>query len=138
MCSPTTSAFLMRFAFQNVHRRHGSFNAHRIAAESGGMRAGDPVHELGARQHHAQRHAGGNALGDGDDVRLNAGVLDGPPFSAASRAALDFIGDQQNAVLIADAAQFAHELGGRRHVAAFALDRFNEDGGALLPAAEWS
>ncbi len=87
------------FAFQNVHRRHGSFNAHRIAAERGGMRSGNPVHELRASQHYAQRHAGGDTLGDGDNVRLNAGVLDGPPFAAASCAALDFIGDKQDAVL---------------------------------------
>ena len=88
-----------------------------------------------ASKHHAQRHAGGDALGDGNDVRLNAGVLDRPPFAGASRAALNFIGDEQNAVLIADAAQFAHELGGSGQVTAFALDRFNKDRRALLPAA---
>ena len=60
---------------------------------------------------------------------MNASVLDGEPFAGAGDSALYFVGDQQNAVLVADAAQFLHENGGRYHVSAFALNRLNEHGG---------
>ena len=55
-------------------------------------------------------------------------MLDGPPLAGASDAALDFIRDQQNAVLVANAAQFFHEDRGSDYVSAFALHRFHEDG----------
>ena len=88
---------------------------------------------ISARAHgDAERHAGSNALGHADDVRLHAGVLDGPPLAGAADAALDFVGDQQNAVLVADAAQLLHEDRGSDHVSAFALDGLNEDGGDFL------
>ena len=103
-----------------------------IAAKGRRVRAGLPVHDLGARHADAERHAGRDAFGHADDVGLDAGVLDGPPLAGAARAGLHFIGDQQDAVLVADAAQFLHEDGGGDDVAAFALDRLDEDGGYLF------
>src|SRR5580704_913680 len=63
---------------------------------------------------------------------MNVGVLDRPPFAGASDAALDLVDDQQDAVAIADAAQFLHEDGGSDYVSAFALHRFDEDRGYFL------
>ena len=93
------------------------------------MGAGLPVHDFGARHADAERHAGGDALGHADDVGLDAGVLDGPPLAGAAGAGLHFIGDEEDAVLVADAAQFLHEDGGSDDVAALALDGLDEDGG---------
>src|SRR5215472_11248880 len=118
-------------ALENVERGQRGLNAYGIAAESGGVRTRHPVHDFGSRHRDPQRHAGSNAFGYGDDVRLNSGVFDRPPFSAASGSALNLIGHQQDSVLIADAAQLLHELVGRGQVAAFALNRLDEDGGAL-------
>src|SRR5882724_221064 len=120
------------FAFENLHGRESGFNADRIPAESRSMGTGHPVHDFRAREHYTERHAGSNAFGNGDDVRFNAGVLDGPPFAAASGATLNLVGDEQDAMLIADAAQFAHEFSWSRQVAAFALNGFNENGCAFF------
>src|SRR5579872_6224689 len=63
---------------------------------------------------------------------MHAGVLDRPPFSGTADAALDFVGDQQNAVTIADAAKLLHENGRGDDITAFALHGLNEDGGDFL------
>ena len=42
-------------------------------------------------------------------------------------AALHFVGDEQDAVRVAERAQLGEPTGGRDDVAAFALDRFDED-----------
>ena len=107
-------------------------NANRISAERRSMRTGNPVHDFGLRHGDAQRHAAGNSLGDANNVRLNAGVLNGPPFAGAARAGLDFIGDQQDAVAIANAPQLLHEHGRGDHVSAFTLNRLDENRGHFL------
>ena len=91
------------------------------------MRARNPVHDFGAAHHDAQRHAGSDAFRHANDIGLHSGVLDGPPLAGATGAALDFIRHQQNAVLVADAAQLLHEDGGRDHVSALALHRLDEN-----------
>ena len=60
----------------------------------------------------ADRHAGGDALGDGDDVRLDAGVLDRPPAAGPAHPGLDLVGDQDDPVLVAQLAKAAQEAGG--------------------------
>ena len=77
----------------------------------------------------AERHAGRDAFGDADDVGLDAGVLDGPPLSGSADAGLDLVGDEQDAVPVADAADLLEEVVGRDDVAAFALDGLEDDGG---------
>ena len=62
-----------------------------------------------AGDHGAQRHAGGNALGGADDIRLDAKVFDRPPLAGAAHAGLDFVGDQQDAVPVAQFAQGREE-----------------------------
>src|SRR6185312_7541721 len=80
----------------------------------------------------AQRHAGSNTFGYGDDVRLHARVLNGPHLSCAPGARLHFIRNQQDAVLITDAPQLLHVLARSRDVPAFTLDWLNKDGRALF------
>src|SRR4029079_11296457 len=48
---------------------------------------------------------------------------------SASDAALHFVGDEQNAVAIADAAQLLHEHWRRRNIPTLALHRLDEDCG---------
>ena len=54
-------------------------------------------------------------------------MLDGKPLAGAGHATLHFVGDQQDAVLVANAAQLFHEDGGSDHVSAFALHRLDKD-----------
>src|SRR6185312_3636707 len=96
--------FQQALVFDHVERSESSGQADGIASEGGGVGAGDPVHDFGAAHGDAERHAGGNALGDADDIGLDAGMLDGPPLSGAARAALHFVHNQQNSVAVADAA----------------------------------
>ena len=60
---------------------------------------------------------------------MNTGVLDRPIFPCASHAALHFVADQHDAVLVANAAEFLHELGRRGDVTAFTLYRLNKNRG---------
>src|SRR5579871_214828 len=103
-----------------------------ITAKGGGVRAGNPVHDLGASDGDAQRHAGRDALGAADDVGLDAGVLDRPPLAGACDAALYFVNDKQNAVAVADAAEFLHEDRGGDNVSALTLDGLDKDRGDFL------
>src|SRR5262249_11301136 len=66
------------------------------------------------------------------DVRLDAGVIRRPPFSRASHAGLDFISDQQNAVLAAEFLEPAQKFRWSDDIAAFALNRLNENRGDFL------
>src|SRR6266699_5007456 len=50
------------------------------------------VHDLGLADHGRQRHPSGDALGDGDEIRLDAGVLDREHAPGAAEAALDLVG----------------------------------------------
>ena len=73
------------------------------------MRAGFPIHNFGRRYHGAQRHAGGNALGNSHNVRLGLEVLDGKHFAGTPHAGLDFIGDIKNAVFFCNSGAEANE-----------------------------
>ncbi len=73
-----------------------------------------------------------DAFGDADDVGLDAGVFDGPPLPCSTGAGLDLVGDEEDAVAIADAANLLEEVVGRDDVAAFALDGLEDDGGDLF------
>ena len=62
-------------------------------------------------------------LGRGDQVRLDAIMFHGEEFSGAAKAGLDFVGDQQDAMLVAKLAQAHHQFLGRNVEATFALHR---------------
>src|SRR5256885_490676 len=91
------------------------------------MRTRYPVHDVGAREGHTQRHSGSNSLGDTNDVGLDAGMLDGPPFTGSANAGLDFISNQQDAILVANAPQFTQEFRGRGKISALTLHRLDKN-----------
>ncbi len=93
------------------------------------MRARFPIHHAFARDHRAERHAAGDSFCDAENIRLDSGVIAGPPFSGAAHAALHFIGYQHNSVLARDALQLAQKFRRRGNVSAFALHRLNENCG---------
>src|SRR5450432_3718267 len=121
VCADLGGVLEQAFFLDHIKRCHGGCDTDGIAAEGGCMRAGDPIHDLRARHGDAERHAGGNALGHANDIRLHSRVLDGDPLAGAADAALDFVYHQQNAVAVANAAQFLHERRRCDDVAAFAL-----------------
>src|SRR5947209_5335593 len=91
------------------------------------MRARNPVHNLRFADHNTQRHAGCDALRTANDIGLNAGVFDRPPFPGAANATLDFIHHKENAVAVADASQLLHENIRRDDISALTLHRLDED-----------
>src|SRR5215469_1839668 len=59
-------------------------------------------------------------------------MLNGPPLSCAPSAGLHLVGNEQDPILVADAAEFLQEDGWGDDIAAFSLDRFDEDCGYFL------
>src|SRR5690606_28191456 len=59
----------------------------------------------------------------------DAVVLHGEHLAGAAEPRLDFIGNQQDAVFVAQRAQSLHELGRADVEAAFSLHGFDDDGG---------
>ena len=81
-----------------------------------------------AGENRAERQAGGQRLGDHDDVRLRGKFLVREVAAGAAEAALNFVGDQQGAVLRGECARALPECFADRIDAAFALNRFQDDG----------
>src|SRR6202022_3655788 len=115
------------FFFEEAHRGERRGNTHGITAEGGCVGARLPIHHAGACDHSAQRKSGSNAFRYADDVRLDTGVVHGPPFASAAHTRLHFVRNKHNAVLLADALQSLKEFGRRENVAAFTLNRLDED-----------
>jgi hypothetical protein len=67
-------------------------------------------------------------LASGDHVGRHAALFHGKPGAGAARTGLHFIGDQQDAVLVAQGAQVLQQGRGRHVEAAFALHRLDDDG----------
>ena len=121
---------LHAFAFEDVHGGEGGGDADGVAAEGAGVGAGDPVHDFGAGHADAERHAGGDAFGDADDVGLDAGVLDGPPLARCVPAP-DWTSSAMSRMPWRSQmrADLLEEVVGGDDVAAFALDGLDDDGG---------
>ena len=78
----------------------------------------------------AERDVGrGDALGGDEDVGDDVPVVHGEPFAGAAPAGHDFVGDEEDAVFVADAAEFGHVLVGRDEDAVGADDGLDEDCG---------
>src|SRR5262249_20194410 len=74
----------------------------------------------------------GHALGGGDDVRRDFPLLDAEPFLAgASPAGLDFVSDEQSAVILHDLENDLEVFLRRSDEAAESLDRFGDERGDL-------
>ena len=104
----------------------------RIAAIGGAMGAG---HHGGSHialgQAGAQRESAANGLGHSDDVRRDAAPLEGKEATGPTVAALDFIENQQQIVLITQCAQALHVFGRHGGHPALALHGFDQDGAGL-------
>ena len=70
----------------------------------------------------------GEGFGEGDDVGLEVPVFEGEPFACAAEAGLDFVADEECAVVVAEGlCGWVVVVGGV--VDAFALDEFEDEGG---------
>ena len=87
------------------------------------------VEQFGAADNRGDRHARAHRLGHRDEIRNNAGVLDGEEFAGATKARLDFVGDHHDSVLVTDRSNLFKEWLWCRDETAFALDWFDDDGG---------
>ena len=77
--------------------------------------------------HRANRQAGAQTFGERHDVRRHPPVFTGKHLAGTAHARLHFVEDQQDAVLVTQCAQAGKETIGCYQVAAFALDRFNQN-----------
>ena len=117
-------------ARKDVQGRDPGGARYRIAAEGRAVRGRLPlVHQPPAGDHGAQRQARGNRLGQRHDVGDHSGLLAGKHLARPPIARLHLVGDQQDAMLVAELTQTRHEIGGRDHVAALSQDRLDDEGG---------
>ncbi len=91
------------------------------------MRAARPGADVRAGDHGAERHAAGNAFGRAKDIGLDAPMLAGKHFSGPAEAGLNFVGNQENAVVSAKLLEHRQIFRRRHHIAAFALNRLDEN-----------
>src|SRR3954452_20957130 len=75
-----------------------------------------------------------DALGEADEVRLHAPVLEGEPFTASAEAGHDLVADHHDAVSIASLADPLEVAVGRYEDAVRADDCFDQDGCHRLAA----
>src|SRR5205814_10674474 len=85
-------------ALQQLPGGQGGGGGDGVASEGGAVAAVVPFHDVVLGDEGAQGHAGGDALGHRDDVRLQAEVLAGEHPAGATHAALHLVGDQEDAV----------------------------------------
>ncbi len=90
-----------------------------------------PLAASARREKGAERESAADALGDRHDVGLDPGPLAGEELAGAADAGLHLVGDEKQAVLVAERAQRRQERRAGDADAAFALDRLHEDGGRL-------
>ena len=102
------------------------------------MLAGDQDVQLGLDEHQGEGHAvAADGFGLGDDVRHDAGALEGEEPAGAGAAHLDVVHDHQDVVLVAQGADPLEPLHGEGVDAAVGLDGLQDDGRGLLHP-EWS
>ena len=114
-------------AFEQLDRRRRGGAGDGVAAERAGVRARRPVHHVGLAAVTPSGRPDAMPLAIDDDVRLQAEVLRGEHLPGPAHARLHFVDDQQDAVLRRQLAQPLVELDRRHDVAAFALDRLDDD-----------
>ena len=107
-----------------------------VAAEGAVVLTGFPLVQLRLQQHHRQGQAiAAQRLGQGDDVRLDADIVEAEEGAGTTAAGLDVVQDQQHVVLAADALQVAQPVEAGRVDAALALYGFHDHGGRMVHAA---
>ena len=78
------------------------------------------VHDFGAAGDGGDRHAAAERFRHRDEVGLDAEVFGGEPFAGAREAGLDFVGNEEDAVLAADGVERFEVVARRDDEAAFA------------------
>ncbi len=107
----------------------------RDAVQERGRPRVERLHQRVADHHAAERRvAGGDALGEGDDVRLVVIPLGAEVVAEPAERAYHLVGDQQHAVPVADLPYPLEVPGRRREAAAGVLHRLEEDRGDRLRA----
>src|SRR5205085_8667719 len=69
-----------------------------------------------------------NLFAECDQIRHDAKMLTAPRLTRSAAAALHFVENQEDIACVADFAQLTQPLAPEMIVAAFALDRFDDDG----------
>src|SRR5690242_1842053 len=85
------------------------------------------VHDFGAAGDSGDGHAAAERFGGGDQVGLDAEMFGSEPFTSAREARLDFVGNEENAVLAADILQQLEVIARGDDKTAFAENRFGDD-----------
>ncbi len=93
------------------------------------MGAGPPRHQLFTGHDATNGHTATNTFGKTYDIGLHTFMLNSPPFARTTGAALNFVGDQQDAILVANGPQAGEEVGCRDYIAAFSLDWLYQNAG---------
>jgi hypothetical protein len=83
------------------------------------------------RQEGAERQPGCDRLGDGDDVRHHAEVLEGEDLAGAAEAALNLVEDERGLMLVGERPAGAKKIFGTLEDSAFAKDGFEHDGAGV-------
>src|SRR5438552_17064376 len=115
------------FFFQEPDCFQRGRQTYRISAECRRMSARFPRHDFGTSHRYAERHAGGNAFGDRHDIRMEVEVFEREHLAGAAHTGLDFIRNQENAVLARDLLELRKKIRRRDDVAALTLNGFDED-----------
>jgi hypothetical protein len=87
----------------------------------------EPVEQGARREDAGERHAGGDPLGQDDDVRRCRGPFGGEEAAGASEAGLDLVDGEQDPVAVGHVAQRREEAIQGRHVAALAEHRLDHE-----------
>src|SRR5262249_42448772 len=118
--------------FDHFDRGHRRAHRYGIAAEGRESCFLDRVGDLRTRDCPADGRAVGHAFGRSDDVRFDVPMLDAEPFVAeAAPARLDFVADEDAAVLANDRDGLFEILFRRGDESADAHDRLRPEGGGL-------
>ena len=115
-----------------VHHHVGTSADHRVAAKGGAVGAGThAAGDLFAQQHGTDGQTAAQALGQGNDVRLEVVVLAAQEGAGAAHAGLHLVHDEDQVLLVTELAHSLHIIGVQRHDAALALDEFQHDGAGV-------
>src|ERR1700682_2863154 len=117
------------FVLDDLEELEGNGTNQRTAAKRGAMHPGrDARSNVLGGENCAERKAGGERLGNQNDVRFRGKFLIAEDAAGAAESALNFIGDQESAVLRGKRASAIPKYFANRIDSPFALDCFKKDG----------
>src|SRR5580700_11256251 len=125
------------FFLDEVDVGEGGSAGDGIASEGGEMVAGfEGGGNFGAGGEGAQGESVGDALGGDQDVGDDSVVLDGEHFAGAGEGGLDFVGDEEDVVLVEDFLYLFEIVWRRNDDAAFAHDWLGDERGYVAGGGE--